>query len=193
VRKLKQNRVDNLNLHEIDSHPYSMINKGRHRLLEKCWTSLLSSPDLPESVKIELSTERNKQNSDNSLPLDSLMASVQKGHYPSPEVLQWLLNCFEIYFDSGGELTLDQVFFGNSIQKKGSPSDIRMKYRKYQYFHWFVEERLEEAKKENQKAPGQPAMAEAFVNTPYWESILGEVNIDSFLRGWRRWKKQADN
>ncbi|MEH6629159.1 MAG: hypothetical protein V7739_22230 [Motiliproteus sp.] len=61
-------------------------------------------------------------------PVERLIADIRCGSIPAPELLLSLAKAFDLYFSSGGELTLEEVFFG-----RHKANDIRANRRRSSY------------------------------------------------------------
>lgn len=53
-------------------------------------------------------------------PLGALFTLAYFGQYPPPELLIMLGLCFDRYIQHGGEVTLEEVFFGKPISRSGT-------------------------------------------------------------------------
>lgn len=53
-------------------------------------------------------------------PLGALFALAYLGQYPPPELLIMLGHCFDRYIQHGGEVTLEEVFFGKPVSRTGT-------------------------------------------------------------------------
>ena len=119
-------------------------------------------------------------------PLGSFTSNVDMGFYPPPEIMLAISSCFERYQNSGGDISLDEAFFGSKHKKRNSPPYFQRKKYKYFVFHslWVAGPR----RKVNDKLTSLEKLAE-----DYLDDLLGEpgwrdsIDIDSFLRGYRRW------
>jgi hypothetical protein len=124
-------------------------------------------------------------------PLSSFSYYVEGGFYPPPEVMIVIGTAIERYLSYKGEKSLDEVFFGEKYQKTKSFAYKKHKKSKYHYFHFFTN--LENSKKDNPNISFEDQMAQAIESTdPMTMELLGfdpDIDIDTFLRGYRRWKK----
>lgn len=116
--------------------------------------------------------------------------------YPPPEILWVIARQFRWYMENEGDVTLEEAFFGKPIKGKGvySKRAADTKTKLYKAFHLKI--------KVNPDA-SQPQLLEKFCDTPainlkpsketcsqiYFENQKNEIDQDSFLRGYRRWKK----
>lgn len=55
-------------------------------------------------------------------PLAALMYFIECGFYPPPELLLGLLDTWEAYMGMGGDIDLEEAFFGKPIRKAGNYS-----------------------------------------------------------------------
>ena len=134
-------------------------------------------------------------------PLDMFMYFARKGEYPPPEVILLINECFELYFDSKGGVSLDEAFFGESNTKKGVGNFAaqRAKVEFYYEFELFIlaerekhppsEDKHKSAKRRNEVRELQlEDFAEKFIE------VSGlKTDYESFLRNYRRWKLQYKN
>lgn len=142
------------------------------------------------------SLEREKYYDLADSPLEILAFCVSSDFqtYPPPEILQVIAHQFDRYMVAGGELTLEEAFFG-SQNGKGSYAKRKMKENlTYSQFH-SIKNRPEF---ENM---GQYEVLEDVLERPdskndslrYNEFIEAyrehDPDYETFLRGYRRWKK----
>ncbi|MDO6776469.1 hypothetical protein Q4591_14015 [Shewanella sp. 3_MG-2023] len=123
-------------------------------------------------------------------PLSSFAYYIDSGFYPPPELMIVISSAINHYLDAKGEKSLDEILFGIKHQKTKSLSYKQHKQTKFAYFQFFAD--LEVSKQENQNISFEKMMELVLENTdPIILSGLGfdsNIDIDSFLRGYRRWK-----
>ena len=111
-------------------------------------------------------------------PMLNFLGSLEAGYYPPPDVLVAISKCFRAYLDAKGNKSLDETFFGHGhgkrksyaykLSKEGWSSEYGLFYK------WY----------ELQDDVSQEVAAEEFLTKYYPDK---DVDIDSFLRGLRRW------
>lgn len=119
-----------------------------------------------------------------STPLKALGCLVDMGFYPPPEILLSILACFELYYSSGGEIELEDVFFGP--RKRGVGNNAAALGHDSVYSHFHFRHSFLEKDNEKQSLAEQAEEMFTFFN-------LSDVDIDNFLRGYRRWKERQKN
>lgn len=127
-------------------------------------------------------------------PLDSFLASLYLGRYPSPEVLLAIARCFQLYFEEAGRLELEDVFFtkprkqrvGNNAAQKDSEQIYEAFAVRFELelFLWRENEKNSDNASMNLK-PSLGKTAEDFLNGRPGRKL----DVESFLRGYQRWKK----
>ncbi|MGF1756647.1 hypothetical protein L4D76_01605 [Photobacterium sagamiensis] len=138
-------------------------------------------------------------------PLESLNDCLERPRFPPIEVLSAINEAFQIYMLAGGKLELEDVFFGPRKRGVGNYSARCRKEADYSHFDFYVrvggDLRLmsdEEAYRAHQKKSLEDKAEEylAYGMNPHRAKRLGvqancESGIDpeSYLRGYRRWKR----
>jgi len=119
--------------------------------------------------------------------------------YPPPEILQIISRQFAHYMAMGGKITMEEAFFG-SPKGKGTYAKRRAaENQDYEKFHliWTRNQHgyssqldvLEALTKEEFLAYSGGFAKEPNRFYKYWE----KHDLDSFLRGYRRWKKKTQD
>ncbi|MFQ3246469.1 MAG: hypothetical protein ACI9SP_003121 [Arenicella sp.] len=118
--------------------------------------------------------------------------------YPPPEILELITNQFRYYLFHGGKISLEEAFFGSSSGRGNYAKRVLSENHLYVRFHRLMEsERFGQlpqtevleliSTKENSLSN------KGFLNQTnefYDLNQRGELENDSFLRGYRRWKKR---
>lgn len=117
-------------------------------------------------------------------PLEIFLSCVESGFYPPPEVMIVVASCFHNYIVGGGKKDLSEVFFGKNKSFDISIDVPRLtKYLDFEV-NW--------AKNKNSSESLQ-LVAEnyiAYCSEAGNESEFDQnIDVESFLRGYRRWKK----
>lgn len=113
-------------------------------------------------------------------PLEALVEAVELGYYPSPEVLVAVCRAVDKYMSHRGELELEDVFFGDKVRSKGNYSG-RIGHDSLYRMLWY-RRTLESNKDKSISAIAENLFAEFRVET---------MDVDNFIRGYRRWKARA--
>ena len=96
------------------------------------------------------------------------------------------------YFSCNGDISLDEAFLGEKHKKTTSLAYKKHKMFKYQYFASLA--RMERRKSGNEKLSLEDLMFKLIQETdPNAMKSLGfdpDIDIETFMRGYRRWKKE---
>jgi len=125
-------------------------------------------------------------------PVEAFTDQVVSGQYPTPEILLSVAKALQMYFLAGGDLSLEDVFFGKPVQKKGNFSKRRGRDLLYQAFH--VEFKIETHRHQylGLKRPTMANIADTvLVDLERRGEFVIEPDFDmeTFLRGYRDWRK----
>jgi hypothetical protein len=155
-------------------------NKPELYLLEKCWQSLIQEYPNPE-----LQLDRDKKD---DTPLLQFMGLVRSGIYPPPEIMLSLLQCFDLYFLSAGKKSLDEVFFGHPHKNKSSQAFEMHQFYKYISFglHFDVKKMMPGT---GLSLKGKSMVERAELYLQWTNPNNTETDPESFLKGYRRWRK----
>ena len=135
----------------------------------------------------------------NQSPLEAFLRYIRRGSYPSPELLLSVAKSIDLYLLADGKLTLEDVFFGhNQAKRKGNYSARSIKSFKgipYMDFHDTINRRLGFS-----EASGKPVQSIEQLGLRFLTNYIGEEeheslcddDLESFLRGYRRWKSLVD-
>ena len=99
---------------------------------------------------------------------------VEMGKYPPPEIMVEIMEGFLNYFESEGNISLDQAFFGDKHKKYNSRSFKQYRQLKFSDFDRFIY--FNDFKSLDQGAE------QFLIETE------SEIDQDTFLREYRRWK-----
>lgn len=121
---------------------------------------------------------------------------------PAPEVLIAISGAFQIYMLAGGQLELEDLFFGPAKKGVGNYSARTRKPKSYENFDCFVRNGdlfadIDERKEFSQRSREDKAeeyllygLVPNIVKHHGYKPNYGHgVDVDSFLRGYRRWKR----
>tara|TARA_R110001606_G_scaffold399267_1_gene583103 strand:- start:4839 stop:5591 length:753 start_codon:yes stop_codon:yes gene_type:complete len=117
--------------------------------------------------------------------------SLLNGFIPPKESMLAIAYAFELYMEAAGDLSLESVFFGEPKKGAGNYSRSTAKtFDRFEAFHYYAVR-----EKNSYRTLEELALTLMRHNPSYGEvddSLFrgyNEDNIDSFLRGYRRWKK----
>jgi hypothetical protein len=101
---------------------------------------------------------------------------------------------FDLYMHAAGELSLESVFFGATKKGAGNHSKATAKtFDRFETFHHYA--KFHSDRFESLEELALHLLKNASLNEELETSPLrgfNESNIDSFLRGYRRWKKRHE-
>lgn len=128
-------------------------------------------------------------------PVEALIHYMEVPRYPPIEVLSTIAEAFAIYLRAEGKLSLEDVFFGDLKRSVGNHSARKAKYEVFQRFELHNQIKLVETYRKNGIAPTLEKLAEEFINNGKEVLHIGDMceteeeDVESFLRGYRRWKE----
>ena len=120
-------------------------------------------------------------------PLRTLLYYLDAGFYPPPEFLLAVSACVRKYFAAGGDISLDEAFFGKPHKKYGSAADEQCRRDRYIGFQLFC--KLDEGPEKPKRSLSQLAEDYLLIEVQGAEAM----DVESFLRGYRRWKEMEKN
>lgn len=128
-------------------------------------------------------------------PVQALFQCLEYGLIPPPEILMVLDEMFRSYDLFFGELTLEEVFFGKPVKGQGTYAARRYtgRRRKFSYVNFtnWMKKNTDVVSKLS-----VPKLAERYLTDPNVlksQPSLEKVEVDSFVRQYRRWKKEEAN
>ena len=71
-------------------------------------------------------------------PISAFTYYLEMGNYPPPEIMVEVMDSFLEYFNSRGDRSLDEAFFGTKHKKYGSVSYKQDYSLRYSAFEWFI-------------------------------------------------------
>jgi len=120
-------------------------------------------------------------------PLHYLLATIRGGGIPAPELLLSLAKAFDLYFSRGGELTLEEVFFGKPTRLGNYAKRFTDSYKGIDF------KQLENCIR-RKEYPSIEKTAERFIEVKMIEEPengLSKEDLESLLRKYRRWKNRT--
>jgi hypothetical protein len=175
------------NLRELLELAYKYEEYPYYEELERSWRSMGQHSELIE-----------RGEHPGSDPLSSFASYLEFGLIPPPEILLVLRDCISYYFLKGGDISLDEAFFGRPYKKRTSLSYVNSKSEQFLFFHsMYVKcdrvpfnvnlaglslEKRAEKYIESMRPPNDP-------DFPFsGESEEDQIDVDTFLRNYRRWR-----
>jgi hypothetical protein len=154
-----------------------------------------------QSIEYAQITRADHYEADNS-PLEALQSCIEEiSTYPPPELLKVIVNQFKHYMHMGGDISLEEAFFG-PFKGKSTYSRRRLAENSlYESFHQFVSI-SKHSKNLSQAEIFDEITQKGKFQTPHLMSIDAiefynlnrreEIEQDSFLRNYRRWKNKKN-
>jgi hypothetical protein len=96
---------------------WAYIELLRSQLINSQFERDISLEQSWERLNDEYSGVIDREGKPSSTPLGDFLYSAELGFYPRPEILLFLAESFEYYFQMKGEISLEDIFFGK--QKRG--------------------------------------------------------------------------
>lgn len=126
-------------------------------------------------------------------PLGALQNYTESGFYPPPEILFAVMQCFEIYFSAGGELSLEDVFFGPEKKWVGNESSRRQKNNVFLSFHVYMGFEHAEVKHKGLSPKSLESIADDYLASPFYQIHINDIekplpDAATFIRNYHRWK-----
>jgi hypothetical protein len=144
---------------------------------------------------------RMRELEEDGCPVQHFLKMMENGFYPPPEVLLTIADSFKIYFTGEGDISLEEAFFGDITKGVGNYAARANRGEDYSRFHRSY---LGYGKSHDNKL-SLTKFAEKYFNGEYFNEVFGhldlekfgylsgyydqEKDIDSYLRGYRRWRK----
>jgi hypothetical protein len=119
-------------------------------------------------------------------PLASLSYYANGGFFPPPEVLLAVAKAYDLYISKGGDISLEEAFFGAPYKKIESYAYCRKRLQSYLLFHtlWV---KMRDQNNELKDA-SMEVLAEDYLKSVFGKYLWEEsVEVDTFLRNYRRW------
>ncbi|MBV1959879.1 MAG: hypothetical protein KUG53_04010 [Pseudomonadales bacterium] len=125
-------------------------------------------------------------------PLKAYLYYVDSGFFPPPEILLSVMQCFNIYYRSEGELSLEEVFFGPDKKWVGNESAREHKNNIFRFFRLYISSEKQVALHKKLPVPSLEAMAEGYLTSEIYRDLSSQEaskDVASFLRSYHRWNK----
>lgn len=105
---------------------------------------------------------------------------------PSEETISAVARAFARYVQAEGARSLDECFFGQTHRQRTSIAYKENLHGRYMSFHvmYAVSEKRDES-------VSLEKLAEQYLQTDWGRRQHAEAEVDSFLRGYRRWLKKV--
>lgn len=126
-------------------------------------------------------------------PLGALQHHAEFGIYPPPEILLAVMQCFELYFSAGGELSLEDVFFGPEKGWVGNESARRQRDRVFYSFYFYMELEKIGVRHDDLSPKSMESMADDYLASPLYQIHIKDIekplpDAATFIRNYHRWK-----
>lgn len=188
TKKLEESEIQPI-AEEVDDYPVPPVgNLEALDSLERQWNEItILGQKYRESV-----TDWN--NSTVETPLEQLATGALSGVYPTPEILLSVAKSIRLYVLAAGELSLEEVFFGKPIRGVGSYANRHRKDQLMRAFH--KDMRMQDivvATLGDKHRRSREDLAELFLANALMDeegNIPDDIDADSFLREYRRWKNK---
>jgi hypothetical protein len=164
-----------------------------YEYLNQQWKALAPQDDSTPSYRDYVSEFPNKRN---NTPIEDFVDDVTDGRYPTPEQLLSIAKCFQLYLEAEGKITLEEVFFGKPRKRSGNYSKRRRTDLLCRRFNDIV---IEETFFTNNRVNLENLASKFLWRIDEEEGKTDESDeyceaspdlIESFLRQYRRWKKE---
>ena len=123
-------------------------------------------------------------------PLSAFLYYVDSGFYPPPEILYTITQAFNLYFIAGGKLSLEDMFFGEETKWVGNEAARKRRDIGYEHFQVYFQFTRRGEFNGSRKKRSLEKVAEEFFDSLFFIDADERPEIDSFLRGYSRWKKE---
>ena len=170
---MQSNKLIKASWEDVNAIKDSLLNQvgnnwEQFKTLESIWQKIHSSHKLLGS-HIPLDGEKS--------PLYDLCSCINENEFSPPELMIWLLERVQEYFDGGGALELEDIFFGNRTKGLGNEAARVKKESTFEFFNFYI-------RKYDKSEEPMIYKAEKFLL-----DMSLEIDPDNFLRSYRRGKK----
>jgi hypothetical protein len=126
----------------------------------------------------------------NLTTVHAFVRSVIAGEYPTPEIILSLAKSFDLYLTAAGELSVEEVFFGRPKKRAGNFAGRSIRDLRFLFFHDTV-------RREKVMVEGSGKKFSLYDEANHFltyermddDGNVGHYDVDTFLRGYRRWRK----
>lgn len=115
-------------------------------------------------------------------PAEAFCEFVQKGQYPPPELMMSVCSALSLYSKSGGDLSLEECFYGPAYRGKNKAK----RTVEGALYELFCISRYMQSLNSSHKKLSEVEFAAEFLN-----EVGQDVDVDTFLKGCRRWKRKT--
>ncbi|MFQ3246467.1 MAG: hypothetical protein ACI9SP_003119 [Arenicella sp.] len=139
-------------------------------------------------------SDKNESYDSSASPLESLSYHLSKDFFyiPPPEILMVIVNQFKWYMENGGSVSLEEAFFGSPRGRGVYASRKLYENYSYAFFH--------QQYSQTRNSMSQADLVEYLVDKPKGKDSEynplsdfqnhPDFNVESFLKGYRRWKSE---
>jgi hypothetical protein len=157
--------------------------------LEAAWSLLTNFYGSDEDGNPDI--DRATAGKPTSTPIEMFDYYVDVGIYPPPEIMLCIADCFRKYFSAEGKLSLDECFFGSAHKMRESLSYVKSQYYRYMLFQVEVQYHREQCLSTGESPRSLETLAEDHLSSPFGATHSTD-DVDTFLRGYRRWRKYVN-
>lgn len=182
----RKDRWENLNEFRGIFESQQPKDKNIFQALEHQWSQAIAHISFSiDGEEIQYGRNLIQYDSDKT-PIEVFVNMIKTGIYPPPEFLFLLAYIFDMYFQNEGEVKLEEIFFGSPQRPFGNFAARKAKSSNDKY------EAFESAYEAAKEIADFDFTLTRFAEVYFKSSKNNEIDIESFLRGRRRWKEQAD-
>lgn len=132
------------------------FDRGRMPMLREQWQALCKV-EVPEYKQVEVDSEDDPWQDH---PIRALFRYISYGRYPPPELLMAMRGAFDEYLEAGGDLALEEAFFGKPPRRAGNYAQRNKEIeRNFKATLRYAEERKKPTKLKGGKGPAERAAA----------------------------------
>jgi hypothetical protein len=170
VRKIRKE----LTREDVENYPFYAGHEAQWQTLQ----SFNSYKD--EGGNLKEFTDREDDEKTAGTPLRAFKHFIEMGFSPPPEILIWMVDAFDYYYSQRGNVALEDVFFGSTKSGVGNFSARSAKDTPYR----ILDMEISFNKIKHKKTQKQIALEllESY-------GLADFVDVENFLRSFRRWKK----
>lgn len=168
---------------EIDDYPGAISMERTWKFLSQYYGDWAGEPLVPRVGSPDRTADS---------PMENFECYVDMGFFPPPEVMIAIRLCFQKYLASAGDISLDEAFFGVPHKKRESYAYRKHRKWKFKHFHSYLdglERKRKHLKETNKPKKSLEQLVEQYLSSLFPGGDPG-VDVDTFLRGYRRWKEE---
>jgi hypothetical protein len=109
------------------TNTWEYVDPIREEMIEEANSEYFNMEHVWQRINDSEEYQIDRQSKSASTPLDDFLYSSEAEMYPKPEIIIFLSDCFNRYFEMEGKESLEDIFFGKS--QKGIGNQAAKKYR----------------------------------------------------------------